>query len=241
MKKINIQFLAILFIAAIFTSCGSNMFNGVVGNRNIVTIERTIKADFTGIKVSTGIDLFIRQGSTNAITVEADENLHDLIITEVKEGILKIYTDKNIWKAKARKVYVTIENLTLLKASSGSNVKSESVINTNEIYIDASSGASIDIEVVAKSAVTEASSGADVKIKGTTINHTARASSGSSINAYKLKSTNANASASSGASINIYASKNMDAKASSGGAIDYTGNPTRINKEASSGGSISIN
>ena len=239
MKKINIQFLAILFIAAIFTSCGSNMFNGVVGNRNIVTIERTIKADFTGIKVSTGIDLFIRQGSTNAITVEADENLHDLIITEVKEGILKIYTDKNIWKSKARKVYVTIENLTLLKASSGSNVKSESVINTNEIYIDASSGASIDIEVVAKSAVTEASSGSDVKIKGTTINHTARASSGSSINAYKLKSTNANASASSGASINIYASKNMDAKASSGGAIDYTGNPTSINKEASSGGSVS--
>ena len=241
MKKINIQFLAILFIAAIFTSCGSNMFNGVVGNRNIVTIERTIKADFTGIKVSTGIDLFIRQGSTNAITVEADENLHDLIITEVKEGILKIYTDKNIWKSKARKVYVTIENLTLLKASSGSNVKSESVINTNEIYIDASSGASIDIEVVAKSAVTEASSGSDVKIKGTTINHTARASSGSSINAYKLKSTNANASASSGASIHIYASKNMDAKASSGGAIDYTGNPTSIHKEASSGGSISIN
>lgn len=241
MKKINIQFLAILFIAAIFTSCGSNMFNGVVGNRNIVTIERTIKADFTGIKVSTGIDLFIRQGSTNAITVEADENLHDLIITEVKEGILKIYTDKNIWKSKARKVYVTIENLTLLKASSGSNVKSESVINTNEIYIDASSGASIDIEVVAKSAVTEASSGSDVKIKGTTINHTARASSGSSINAYKLKSTNANASASSGASINIYASKNMDAKASSGGVIDYTGNPTKISKEASSGGSISIN
>ena len=241
MKKVNIQFLAILFIATIFTSCGLDMFNGVVGNRNIVTIERTIKADFTGIKVSTGIDLFIRQGSTNAITVEADENLHDLIITKVKEGILKIYTDKNIWKSKARKVYVTIENITLLKASSGSNVKSESVINTNEIYIDASSGASIDIEVVAKSAVTEASSGSDVKIKGTTINHTARASSGSSINAYKLKSTNANASASSGASINIYASKNMDAKASSGGAIDYAGNPTRINKEASSGGSISIN
>jgi hypothetical protein len=222
MKNTSYRFIGILFIATIFTSCGLDIFNGVVGNSNVVITERTIKADFSGIKVSTGIDLFIRQGSTNAITVEADENLHDLIITEVKEGILKIYTDKNIWKAKARKVYVTIENLTLLKASSGSNVKSESVINTNEIYIDASSGASIDIEVVAKSAVTEASSG-------------------SSINAYKLKSTNANASASSGASINIYASKNMDAKASSGGAIDYTGNPTKISKEASSGGSISIN
>jgi hypothetical protein len=239
MKKANIQFLAILFIATIFTSCGSDLFNGVVGNRNIVTTERTPQANFSGIKVSTGIDLFIRQGNTNAITVEADENLHDLIITEVKEGVLKIYTAKNIWKSKARKVYVTIENLTLLKASSGSNVKSESAINTNEIYIDASSGASIDIEVFAKSAVTEASSGADVKIKGTTVNHKARASSGSSINAYKLKSTNANASASSGASIHIYASKKMEGKATSGGGIDFKGNPASIKKEASSGGSVS--
>jgi hypothetical protein len=239
MKKVNIQFLAILFIATIFTSCGSDIFNGVVGNRNIVTTERTPQADFSGIKVSTGIDLFIRQGSTNAITVEADENLHDLIITEVKEGVLNIYTAKNIWKSKARKVYVTIEKLTLLKASSGSNVKSESKIDTNEIYIDASSGASIDIEIVAKNVITETSSGSDVKIKGTTINHTARASSGSSINAYELKSTNANASASSGASIHIYASKNMDAKASSGAGIDFKGNPVSINKEASSGGSVS--
>ena len=239
MKNTNYIFIGILFIATIFTSCGLDIFNGVVGNSNVIRTERTTKATFSGIKVSTGIDLFIHQGSTNAITVEADENLHDLIITEVKEGVLNIYTAKNIWKSKARKVYVTIEKLTLLKASSGSNVKSESKIDTNEIYIDASSGASIDIEIVAKNVITETSSGSDVKIKGTTTNHAARASSGSSINAYELKSTNANASASSGASINIYASKNMDAKASSGGAIDYTGNPTSINKEASSGGSVS--
>ena len=85
MKNTNYIFIGILFIATIFTSCGLDIFNGVVGNSNVVITERTIKADFSGIKVSTGIDLFIRQGSTNAITVEADENLHDLIITEVKK------------------------------------------------------------------------------------------------------------------------------------------------------------
>ena len=239
MKKVNLQFLAILFITAIFSSCGTDMFNGVVGNKNIVTIERTPQADFTGIKVSTGIDLFISQGSANTITVKADENLHDLIITEVNDGILKIYTDKNIWKAQARKVYVTIENITFLRASSGSNVKSESVIKTNKISIDANSGARIKIEVAAESVQTETSSGSDIKIKGTTIYHKASASSGSSIDAYELKSTNASARASSGASINIYASINMDGRASSGGDVDFKGDPTTVNKESSSGGSVS--
>ena len=241
MKKINIQFLGILFITTIFTSCGITVFNWVEGNRNIVITERTPQADFSGIKVSTGIDLFISQGNTNAITVEADENLHNLIITEVKEGVLKIYTKKNIWKSKAKKVYVVIENLTLLKASSGSNVKSESVINTNEIAIDASSGASIKIEVIAKNVKTKTSSGSGISIKGTTINHTASASSGSSIDAFTLKGDHAYASASSGASINIYASKNMEGKASSGADIAFKGNPVAINKETSSGGSISMN
>lgn len=239
MKKVNIQFLAILFIATIFTSCGLDIFNGVVGNRNIVTTERTPQADFSGIKVSIGIDLFIRQGSTNAITVEADENLHDLIITEVKDGILKIYTDKNIWKAKARKVYVTIEKLSFLKATSGSDVQSETIIKTNEISISANSGAAIEIEVEAESVATSASSGSDIKITGTTINHASNASSGSSIDAYDLKSDNTIAKATSGASINIYASKKMEGKATSGGNIDFKGNPAAINKEASSGGSVS--
>ena len=241
MKKINIQFLGILFIATIFTSCGIDIFNGVEGNRNIVTTERTPQADFSGIKVSTGIDLFISQGNTNAITVEADENLHDLIITEVKEGVLKIYTDKNIWKSKARKVYVTIEKLSFLKATSGSDVKSETIIKTNEISISATSGAAIEINVEAESVATSTTSGSDIKITGTTINHASNATSGSSIDAYDLKSDNAIAKATSSASINIYASKKMEGKATSGADIYLKGNPATINKEVSSGGSISMN
>ena len=241
MKKINIQFLGILFIATIFTSCGIDIFNGVAGNSNIVITERTPQADFSGIKVSTGIDLFISQGNTNAITVKADENLHDLIITEVKEGVLKIYTDKNIWKSKARKVYVTIEKLSFLKATSGSDVQSETIIKTNEISISATSGAAIEIDVEAESVATSTTSGSDIKITGTTINHASNATSGSSIDAYDLKSDNAIAKATSGASINIYASKKMEGKATSGADIDFIGNPKIINKEVSSGGSISMN
>jgi predicted nucleic acid-binding protein len=241
MKNRCKQFLGFFLIAALFTSCSINMLNRVNGNRNVVVKERKLQDNFSGIIVSTGIEVLISQKNSHSITVEADENLHDMIITEVQNDILKIYCNKNIWRAKAKKVYVTLENLALLKATSGSDVRSETVIKTNEISVTASSGADIYIEVEVENLETNATSGADLMIFGTATNHAARATSGSAIDAYSLKSNNVIVEATSGANIRAYASKKIEARATSGGAINFKGNPAVINKKTTSGGSISKN
>ncbi|QTD39255.1 DUF2807 domain-containing protein [Polaribacter batillariae] len=215
------------------------MLNKVNGNRNVVTEERKVNENFSGIKVSTGIDLYITQGNTNEVTIEADENLHDIIITEVNDGILKIYSEKNIWRAKAKKAHVTIKNLNLLKATSGSHVYGKGVIETQEMSIAATSGAGINLEIETQSVETAATSGAKINIAGTTTNHASSATSGSSIDAYDLKSANVIVKATSGAGINIFATDKIEAKATSGGDIDFKGNPQKVIKKSSSGGSIS--
>ena len=239
MKNSISKLVAFLFITTIFSSCAVDMFNKVTGNRNVVSIDRKATDNFTGVKVSTGLDLYISQGSKNTITVEADENLQDIIITEVENGILKIYSEKSIWKAKSRKVFVTVKTLEILKATSGSDVYGKGVINADEISISATSGADIRISIDAKSVETSSSSGSDINISGVTINHASSATSGSSIDAYELVSKNVIAKATSGADINIYASEKIEAKANSGGDIDFKGNPKQINKKSSSGGSVS--
>jgi hypothetical protein len=239
MKNLITKTIAILFLATLFTACGVDLFNRVNGNRNIITKQRKAENDFTGIKVSTGIDLYINQGNSNKITVEADENLHDIIITEVIDGVLKVYSKKSIWRAKARKVYVTVKKLNSLKATSGSDVYGEDTIKTDEISIYATSGADIRITVDAISVETNSTSGSDIKISGKSKNHASSATSGSSIDAYNLQSENVIAKATSGADINIYASEKLDAKATSGGDIDFKGNPIKVNKKSSSGGDVS--
>ena len=97
MKK-SIQFLTIAFVAVLLTSCNMGMFNSVNGNGNVVTNDRTSQEDFTKIKVSSGLDLYITQGSNKEVILEADENLHDIIFTEVRDGELRIYSEKSIWK-----------------------------------------------------------------------------------------------------------------------------------------------
>lgn len=239
MKNSITKSIAILFIAALFTSCGVDMFNRINGNRNVITQTRKTTDSFTGIKVSTGIDLYITQGDRNKVKVEADENLHDIIITEVIDGVLKVYSEKNIWRAKARKVHVTIKDLNMLRATSGSDVYTRGVVTTDEISISATSGADIRISVDATSVETSSTSGSDIRITGKTVNHASSATSGASIDAYDLESKNVLAKATSGADINIYASEKLDAKATSGGDIDFKGNPKKVNKKSSSGGDVS--
>lgn len=239
MKSTTKKLLALLFVSVLMSSCNVNMFNRVNGNRNVVTADRSTSQKFTKIKVSTGLDLYLSQGTKNKVTLEADENLHDIIITEVNDGVLKIYSEKSIWQAKARKVFVTVKNLEGLTATSGSDVYTEDVLKVETIKVSATSGADIRIALDADTVETSATSGSDIRISGTANNHTSRANSGASIEAYKLISKNATVNVSSGADINIYASESINAKASSGGDIDFKGNPREINKKSSSGGSVS--
>jgi hypothetical protein len=238
MQKLTKGFV-LLLLTTLLTSCGADLFNRIEGNRNVVSEERKLNADFSRVKVSSGIDLYIKQGNKTKLTVEADENLHDYIKTEVRGDQLRIYVDGNIWRAKSRKVYVTVKEIEELKATSGSDVISQSVIQANRLSVSTSSGADMRIEVEADDIISSSSSGSDLSISGTSETHSTSASSGSSIRAYDLESKEVTAKVSSGANIRVYAKESIDAKASSGGDIRYKGSPKNIYKKTSSGGGVS--
>jgi len=205
----------------------------------VLSEDRTITNDFNEIKVQQGINLYLTQSNTTKINVEADENILDLLITEVKNNELKIYFEKNVYRAKARNVYLTTNDISKINTSSGASVKSENTLIVNSLDLDSSSGSSIKIYVNSDEVSSSTSSGASIKIYGKTNYFLANASSGSSIDADELKSKEATAQASSGANINLNVSDKLTASASSGGDIDYEGNPTKIKKDTSSGGSVS--
>ena len=235
-KKLSV----LLFIATLFSSCGIDILNRVEGDRNVISQKRSLSDDFSKVKVSSRIDLYIKQGSRNSLTVEADENLHDIIITEVIGGKLRIYTDRNIWRAKSKKVYLTVNSLDELTATSGSDVVSEGILRVQDLDVSTSSGANLRIEVEANNVVSSSSSGSDLRLSGSTDTHETSASSGSSLKAYRLESKDVSAKVSSGADISVFASESIYAKASSGGDIRCKGNPKKITKKTSSGGGVSI-
>lgn len=235
MKKI----FALVLLAVITTSCMIDGFNRINGNRNVTEETRKIADDFTMIKASNGLDVYITEGKNVSVVVEADENLQDIIKTEVRKGVLRIYSEKNIWRAKSRKIYVTTPPIEGVIATSGSDVFSENTLTGDTFKAKASSGADMKLRLSVNALSSSSSSGSDLTLIGKANSYTASASSGSSTDSYQLKAGDVTVRASSGADINVYASKSIEARASSGGDIDFKGSPKTINKKSSSGGSVS--
>ncbi len=230
-------------ISLLMLSCNfsMNFGEGIDGDRNVVTSEREVEGNFNAVKVSQGLELYITQSDDVEITVEADENLQELIVTEVDNGELKIFSTKNIRRAASRKIYVSFPDINRIKASSGSSVYSNNTINSEDLELKSSSGANIKIDVETNTLICDSSSGGYIQLDGNTVSLMTEASSGSNISASSLKAESTTAKASSGARIQINTSKALTARASSGGDIRYSGNPERVEKSDSSSGSVRAN
>lgn len=198
--------------------------------------------DFTAIKVSTGIDLYLKMDDFEEVKVVADEAVIDKIRTEVKDGVLNIYIKKTGWGNwsfnKTQKVYVTLKELIALDASSGSDVRSENTLQGEELNVSVSSGSDVVLDIVYRNFSISTSSGSDAKISGKAKYLTADSSSGSDIDAGNLASKICKATASSGSDILVNVSDELNASASSGADIGYRGNPTTIDINESSGGDV---
>jgi len=237
------KILITLLISIFFVSChlDMNLGDGKRGNGNVITEGRNISESFTAVKASEGLDVYVTQGNNADITVEADENIIDLIRTDIKDGVLRIHTEKRIGRAKAKKVHVTLPNITELDASSGADLESNGVITSDRLILDSSSGADIKVNVKAGELECDASSGADIRVAGTADMLIADASSGSDIKARDLEVKKCIAEASSGADITVNVSEQINAKATSGGDVKYIGNPTVVKKNSSFSGDVTKN
>ena len=202
--------------------------------------SRPIPSIITQVYVSSGIDLYVTQGNTISLEIEADKSFMDKIITEVKGHELHIYTQTRIsWKrTTVPKVHLTINQLNRIVCSAGADVYTQNSIKADTLELKASSGADLYATVDTKLLKLKSSSGSDIKVKGKSRSLIASAGSGSDIIADDLAAKYVKVSTSSGSDAKVYALESIDAHASSGSDIIFYGNPTTKNIEKSSGGDV---
>lgn len=225
-------------LCVLLMSCNFDMNFGVKGNGDVTTTNRELNESFNAISANEGLDVYITQGDSESVRVQADENLQEIIITEVNNGVLKIHTEDNIGYASTKKVIVNFKSIDKISASSGSDVISTNTITVDELEVYTSSGSDAKLDVNVEHLVCNSSSGSDIKISGTTNTLRAEASSGSDIKAANLQATTTMAKANSGADVTVNTSKELTASASSGGDINYYGNPKKVEKNDGPSGSI---
>ncbi len=233
------KFIIITITALLFASCNFNL-NTIEGSGNVTKEKRNISGEFKNISVSNAIDLVIEQSDKTEITVEADDNLQKEIVTRVENGTLIIECKYSSFRnITAKTVTVKLPAIHKIEASSASTVETNGVFLGEDITLGVSSAASMDVKMESDRISADAGSGGSIDIEGKALNLSVSVSSGGSIDAEKLMANDIHADASSGGTVSVRPILSLKAEASSGGNVNYSGDPKKVEKSASSGGNVS--
>lgn len=229
--------LSVVILSALAGSCYFDNMETISGNGKVVKQTRDVPG-FSGLKVATGIDAVITQGEHESLIVEADENLMDYIKTEVVDGKLKIYSDKNIRSAKVKKVILEYKKLNTIDVSSAGDVEGNNTLVTDNLDIEMSSAGGLTLAIEADRLEISISSGGDAKLSGKVNTFKADLSSAGDLNAYELEAKTGDISVSSAGSASVFITDEASFQCSSAGSINYRGEPRLKNVSTSSAGSV---
>jgi len=234
MKKLFLLLLAVL-PAVLFAQ------DRVINDANA---EARNTPSFHAIKVSTGIQLVIKQGNADAVAVSAsDKETRDRIKTEVVDGVLKIYVETKLWgngafKYKNLKAYVSIRNMDTFNGASGAITTIDGTLDFKELDISLASGARLTGEVKGGDLLVSQTSGGKMYLSGQVQSLSVHTSSGGAFYGYGLAAGKCDAEASSGGKMEINITRELMAKANSGGKIEYRGDGVITKMSTGSGGTI---
>jgi hypothetical protein len=236
MKKAIFLFAVLAFT---FNSCVINGWDtGISGNGNVIDETRDVTG-FKGVHVSSGIDVYLSEGDQFEVRVEADENLMEVIKTELRGDILVVGTERvNIRNAKSKRVYVTLPKLAELKISSAGDCEGQTLFHCEDLRLSISSAGDMTLETEADRIFLDISSSGDARVAGSANLLEASLSSAGDLDAWDLEAKVVDVNVSSAGDARIFATEEITMDASSAGNIYYRGDARVVHSHSSSAGGI---
>lgn len=231
MKKTLTILLAIITSVSLL-SLSACRFNCKRGSGNLITEHRGV-GSFTGVEVSGGYKVVIKQDSVNNVTIIGDDNLMKYVKTENNGERLKIYNSRSICTSGQYTVYVSLKELNYIETSGATSVFSDGKITVKDLELHTSGSTKINLSLNADHVKTEASGLTDMFLEGQAQSHTLETSGSSSLNAlnFVVNKYRIESSGLSHCKINVLSELNINSSGASD--IQYRGNPSDIRNNKS--------
>ncbi|MCK4678103.1 MAG: DUF2807 domain-containing protein [Bacteroidales bacterium] len=231
-------FLVILLLSFLSVSSGCHYFiEGVDGNGVVVSEDRPVKP-FSAIQIGGAFEVILTQGDKVSLKIEADENLLDYIITDVRGGKLIIETEREIRNCKELKAYITFVELESLALSGAVEMMGEGRLEFDELNIDASGATEINMDITAEVLKMDVSGASEVALSGIADGVYIDASGASELSAGDLETRIFFLDISGAGDATIFVKERLDVTVSGAAHVTYLGDPEFVNRDVSGAGSI---
>lgn len=197
--------------------------------------------EFDQLLLKSKFQVSLKQGDENKVEIEVLEEGEDLenLITEVKKGVLEIYTKNKDFKDKNFHVTVYYKNLKEITVKNDGEIFTEPnvILKSDKIALKCSIGGKIKVGVETKELHATIQQGGSILLHGKADEFHAEVFTGGNLSASKLENLKTWAAVKLGGTIIVRPKEYLNGKAS-GGTIKYQGTPKTIEKKESLGGEI---
>ncbi|MVN20407.1 head GIN domain-containing protein [Mucilaginibacter arboris] len=211
-----------------------------------IEIQDRRLSGFHAIASSGSFDVVLRQGGPESVKVEADADVINEIVTEVRNGVLMIHSKNNhgwnsgnFWNNRKTVIYIVAKDLNSIGLSGSGDLKIDNEFNTNSLQLRLSGSGDFRGKVNVKTLEAAISGSGDFNIGGRADESTVSISGSGDFDAGNLMTKSTAIRVSGSGDANIYASERLDASVSGSGDIHYSGHPKSVSKVAHGSGDIS--
>jgi hypothetical protein len=212
MKRIAISAMFALTLTLSLSGC----IHGVRGSGNRKTEKRDVAA-FNAIETSGAFEVTVSCQKPASFEVETDDNLLELVQTEVRGGVLRVSTTKGYSSNGGIVLRITVPDLTSLRTTGAGKFNIAGVKND-----------ALEIRSTGAATVVASGESKSVKISST---------GAGTIDAHNLRASDADVSVTGAANVDVYATDELDVTVSGAGRVTYNGNP-KVNKKVSGAGQV---
>jgi len=222
MKKALLCLLVMAIIAAPSDSKGDvwKFVTGrdcIDGSGDLVTESRDLE-EFTRIKLSGSMDLYVNVGRDQEVQLTFDDNLIDLIETEVRGKTLKIWSEESYSCSRGCRIDISVPSLETVQLSGSGDIEIYDLSGDMFEYTVSGSG---DLQVSGEVAEVE------IKVSGS-----------GDVDARDLKAADVYVRVSGSGDVRVFASESFDGKVSGSGDITFYGDPEHVSRRVSGSGDI---
>lgn len=140
----------LIFVFAFALSATAQDKEKIKGSR-VVTIEQTYVDEFSKIVIGDNLSVEIVYNSKTSVEIEADDNLHEVIKSEVTNGILNFETTQQITGSKKLQITVNYSNkLNEIEVNNDAEVRSLSTLEIENLTLKTTGNAKAYLNIRSK-------------------------------------------------------------------------------------------
>ena len=229
-----------LFLNLALSSCtfyDDDDIDFCLDGKGAVEKEHRSMRDFTGIELKIQGAVYVQQGNTTKLEVEARENLLSHIETRVSGNTLIIDNNRCFESGQDIKIYVTVPDLRKVMVSSSGKIKNMGTLKAEDLNLIVSGSGDLELNVDASDIQSKVSGSGSILLNGEAETHEIRIAGSGKVEAFGLLTAETEASITGSGKASVLVDDKLKVSISGSGQVRYKGNP-QIQQQISGSGRV---